>query len=155
MNTDMSPQEVVDLTRRDFLATGTTGLGTLALASLLQKDGLLAPSAHAAPRTDPLAPKRTHFTPKAKNCILIYFEGAPSHVDLFDPKPKLNEMDGEALPESMLEKVRYAAWHSVLWCRWHRYRQVPTTACHRSMNEPVPVPGIRQSASCADHLSWN
>ena len=84
MNTEMSPQEVVDLTRRDFLATGTTGLGTLALASLLQKDGLLAPSANAAPRTDPLAPKRTHFPPKAKNCILIYFE-------LHDEKPTLKE----------------------------------------------------------------
>ncbi|MBI3881467.1 MAG: DUF1501 domain-containing protein [Verrucomicrobia bacterium] len=100
----MSPQEIVNLTRRDFLAN--TGLGTLAFASLLAQDGYLAQGATL--RNDPLAPKAPHFTPKAKNCILIYFEGAPSHIDLFDPKPKLNEMDGQKLPDSMLEKVRFA-----------------------------------------------
>ena len=107
-NTELSPQEVIDITRRDFLATGTTGLGTLALASMLQKDGLIASTAHASMRNDPLAPKQSHFRAKAKNCILIYFEGAPSHIDLFDPKPKLQEMDGQKLPDSMLEKVRFA-----------------------------------------------
>jgi uncharacterized protein (DUF1501 family) len=106
MNPNLSPQETIDLTRRDFLAT--TGMGTLALANLLLKDGLIAPGAMAAGRSDPLAPRQPHFAPKAKNCILIYFEGAPSHVDLFDPKPKLNEMDGKALPQDMLEKVRFA-----------------------------------------------
>src|SRR5439155_1400945 len=65
--------------------------------------------AQAAPiQTDPLSPKAPHFRPKAKNCILIYFEGAPSHIDLFDPKPKLNELDGQKLPDLMLEKVRFA-----------------------------------------------
>ncbi|MBG89189.1 MAG: sulfatase [Verrucomicrobiales bacterium] len=106
MNPELSPRETIDLTRRDFFAT--TGLGTIALADLLSRDGLIAPSAQAGRRNDPLAPKQPHFTPKAKNCILIYFEGAPSHVDLFDPKPKLNEMDGKPLPEDMLEKVRFA-----------------------------------------------
>ncbi|MFT4687874.1 MAG: hypothetical protein ACI9OD_000064 [Limisphaerales bacterium] len=106
MNPNISPQETIDLTRRDFLAT--TGMGTLALANLLLKDGLIAPGAMAAGRSDPLAPRQPHLPPKAKNCILIYFEGAPSHVDLFDPKPKLNEMDGKALPDEMLEKVRFA-----------------------------------------------
>ena len=97
---DLSPSEVVNLTRRDFLAG--TGMSTLALASLLAEQG------YAAPTADPLAARASHFTPRAKNCILIYFEGAPSHIDLFDPKPKLNELHGQKLPDSMLEKVRFA-----------------------------------------------
>ena len=72
------------------------------LASLLAEQG------YAAPTADPLAARASHFTPRAKNCILIYFEGAPSHIDLFDPKPKLNELHGQKLPDSMLEKVRFA-----------------------------------------------
>ena len=39
--------------------------------------------------------------PKAKACICIYLEGAPSQIDLSDPKPKLNELNGQKLPESM------------------------------------------------------
>ena len=97
---EMSPSDVVNLTRRDFLAS--TGMGTLALASLLTEKGYALPSA------DPLAPRAPHFTPRAKNCILIYFEGAPSHIDLYDPKPKLNAMAGQKLPDDMLEKVRFA-----------------------------------------------
>jgi hypothetical protein len=101
---EMSPEEIVQITRRDFLAS--TGMGTLALASLLAEGGYLAKAAPA--KKDPLTPRAPHFTPKAKSCILIYFEGAPSQLDLFDPKPKLIEMDGQKLPDSMLEKVRFA-----------------------------------------------
>jgi hypothetical protein len=89
--------------RRNFLATSANGIGAAALASLLQEDGLLA-----APAADPLAPRKPHFAAKAKACICIYLEGAPSQIDLFDPKPKLNELNGQKLPDSMTEKVRFA-----------------------------------------------
>jgi hypothetical protein len=102
----MSPEEIVKLTRRDFLATTASGLGGLALASLFQADGLLA--GEASPGAGPQAPRAPHFAPKAKNCIFIFMEGAPSQMDLFDPKPKLNELNGQKLPDSMLEKVRFA-----------------------------------------------
>ena len=46
--------------------------------------------------------------PKAKNCICIYLEGAPSQLDLWDPKPKLNELHGQKLPESLTKNVRFA-----------------------------------------------
>ncbi len=49
-----------------------------------------------------------HFEPKAKACICIFLEGGPSQIDLFDPKPKLNELDGQALPESFTKEVRFA-----------------------------------------------
>jgi uncharacterized protein (DUF1501 family) len=84
------------------LATSASGLGGLALASLLRDDGLLA----AEGSTGVL--KAPHFAPKAKNCIFFFMEGAPSQLDLFDPKPKLNELHGQKLPESLTKEVRFA-----------------------------------------------
>src|SRR5262245_4146810 len=103
----MSPEEIVKLTRRDFLATSASGLGTLALASLFKADGLLGAESRGTGAAS-LAPTGPHFAPKAKSCIFIYMEGAPSQMDLFDPKPGLNELNGQKLPDSMLEKVRFA-----------------------------------------------
>src|SRR6185503_4724366 len=94
--------QAVQITRRDFLATSASGLGTLALASLFARDGLLA-SAQAG--TGPMAMRAPHFAPKARACIFLYMEGAPSQMDLFDPKPKLLELDGQKLPESMTKSV--------------------------------------------------
>ncbi len=94
--------------RRSFLANTANGAGMLALASLLRDDGLLANDATGNAAVDPLAPRPAHFAPRAKACIYIYLEGAPSQIDLFDPKPKLNELDGQALPESMTKNVRFA-----------------------------------------------
>src|SRR5262245_7616899 len=99
-----SPSEIIQLTRRDFLTTSASGIGLLALASVLGEEGLLAVE---DPR-DPLAPRQPHFAPKAKSCIFIFMEGAPSQMDLFDPKPKLNELDGQKLPESLTKEVRFA-----------------------------------------------
>src|SRR5437660_11522245 len=92
--------------RRDFLTSTASGIGMLALASLLKHDGLLAAESSAA--SNPLTPRAPHFAPKAKNCICIYLEGAPSQLDLFDPKPKLNELHGQKLPESLTKNVRFA-----------------------------------------------
>ena len=101
---DIDIQAELELTRRSFLNTAASGVGGVALASLLQQDGLLA--APAAP--NPLAPKSPHFPGKAKNCIFFFMAGAPSQIDLFDPKPKLNELHGQVLPESMTKNVRFA-----------------------------------------------
>src|SRR4051812_37474478 len=95
--------EHVQQSRRNFLATSASGIGLVALASLLKEQGVLA-----ADPANPLAPKPPHFAPKAKACICIYLEGAPSQLDLFDPKPKLNELHGQKLPESLVRNVRFA-----------------------------------------------
>jgi hypothetical protein len=92
--------------RRDFFTRGFAGLGGLSLASLLANDGLLA--SDTAGQANPLAPKPPHYAPKAKACIFIFLAGAPSHVDLYDPKPLLNERHGQPLPKSMTEQVRFA-----------------------------------------------
>lgn len=77
-------------TRRDMLQHCGAGFGTLALTSLLQQSvrgdqgGLPAP----------------HHAPTAKSIIFLFMEGGPSQIDLFDPKPLLNELAGQPLPKS-------------------------------------------------------
>lgn len=97
-------------TRRYFLGNAGYGIGAAAAASLLMRDGLASEATSDAPSdfVNPLAPKAPHFAPKAKHCIFIFLEGAPSQIDLYDPKPKLNELDGQPLPESMTKNVRFA-----------------------------------------------
>jgi uncharacterized protein (DUF1501 family) len=58
--------------------------------------------------TDPLAPKQPHFTPKAKNVIFLFMAGAPSHLEMFDHKPKLAEFDGTLPPPELLKGYRAA-----------------------------------------------
>lgn len=100
----MNSQQVEQMIRRRFFTSAASGLGGLAVASLLQKDGLLA----AEDSANPLAPKAPHFPPKAKSVIFILLAGAPSHVDLYDPKPILQDRNGQSLPKSLTDKVRFA-----------------------------------------------
>ena len=86
--------------RRAFLRDTAGGLGTIALANLFAGDGLAA--------ADPLAPKAPHFAPKAKNVIFLFMEGAPSQIDLLDPKPELKKWHGKPLPESMTSQLKLA-----------------------------------------------
>ncbi len=104
-------------TRRHFLTSSASGLGGLALASLLARDGAGAerarPDSHGQGKLNladynPLAVRQPHFAPKAKACIFLFQAGAPSQLDMFDPKPKLNELHGEPLPDSMTQNVRFA-----------------------------------------------
>ncbi|MEP7367579.1 MAG: DUF1501 domain-containing protein [Acidobacteriota bacterium] len=81
-------------TRRTFMSRLGTGLSGIALSSMLAEDAM------GAARRDPMEPREPHFKPKAKSVIWLFMEGGPSHVDLFDPKPKLNELDGQPMPSS-------------------------------------------------------
>ena len=89
--------------RRDFLDRTLYGLGLGALAHLLEVEGRAAAGA-----AGPLAPRRPHFAPRAKNMIFLFQAGAPSQIDLFDPKPKLREWDGKPLPESLAADLNLA-----------------------------------------------
>ena len=93
-------------TRREFLNTTASGLGMAALGSMLTADNLINAASvdDAAMSVNPLAPRPSHFDPKAKACIFIFMAGAPSHIDLFDPKPVLRERHGQPLPESFWRK---------------------------------------------------
>ena len=87
-------------TRREALYTGTMGVGSVALAWLLNRDRLLAEPAKPdlEPKHFDLKTKAPHFAPKAKAMISLFMQGGPSHVDLLDPKPKLTELDGKPFP---------------------------------------------------------
>src|SRR5882757_9974525 len=88
-------------TRREFLRRAGGGFGILALSSMLDSAGLLAPKISAAGNaTNPLAPKAPHFPSRARSVIFLFMSGGPSHVDLFDPKPELIRLAGQPIPES-------------------------------------------------------
>ncbi len=90
--------------RRWFLKDCGLGLGSVALASLLGKGTSSAASVFANPH----APRPPHFPAKAKNVIFLFMGGAPSHLDLFDNKPVLREMDGKTPPAELLKGYRSA-----------------------------------------------
>ena len=99
----MKRQVNLQSARRDFLATSACGIGGVALSSLLLEDGLLG-----AEFSNPMAPRKPHFDAKAKACINIFMAGAPSQIDLFDPKPVLAKRHGQKLPKEILDKARFA-----------------------------------------------
>ncbi len=83
--------------RRDFLKKAGAGFGMMGLAGLLQDDGLLAGGIESAGTLDPMTPRLPHYPAKAKAIIWLFMEGAPSSVDLFDPKPELTKRDGQRI----------------------------------------------------------
>src|ERR1700733_11190877 len=81
----------MSFSRRGFLRQTGAVLCAIAL------DALLAERASAAPG-NPLSPHPGHFPARAKRCVFLYMPGGPSHLDLFDPKPRLNKEHGQPLP---------------------------------------------------------
>jgi Protein of unknown function (DUF1501) len=95
----MTQQELSPLSptpsRRNFLLQTGTGFGALALS------GMMAEQAAADKRTEsPMAPKPTHHPVRAKSVIFLFMEGGPSQIDTFDPKPALNKLAGQQIPDS-------------------------------------------------------
>jgi len=84
--------------RRELLLRGGAGFGALALSGILARDKAFADAGS-------LAPGQAHFAPKAKNVIFLFMEGGPSHIDLFDPKPLLNKLAGQRMPESFKRPI--------------------------------------------------
>jgi hypothetical protein len=93
------------ITRRRFFQQCGTGMGALALASLLDESLLGADSRPAERGGGPLG---THFAPKAKNIIYLFMSGAPSQLDLFDYKPELIQRNGQKTPEELVKNIRLA-----------------------------------------------
>jgi uncharacterized protein (DUF1501 family) len=93
----MNPLEssILSMTRRDFFSRTATGIGSVALASLLGRSLPLA----AAPAARLF--QQPHFAPKAKRVIYLFMHGGPSQLDLFDYKPGLRARHGKDLPESV------------------------------------------------------
>src|SRR6478736_10052378 len=86
-------QFIQTTTRRDMLRASAGGFGHVVLAALAAQSSKAAnrPAAGSLPSPVP------HFPPRARRIIFLFMWGGPSHVDLFDPKPRLNEEDGKQL----------------------------------------------------------
>ncbi|MBI2805240.1 MAG: DUF1501 domain-containing protein [Planctomycetes bacterium] len=97
--------------RRAFLRDSTMGLGSMALASLLN-EGYAQTSPRSrgglAGESNPLRPRPGHFPAKAKAVIFLFMAGGPSHLELFDPKPTLQRLDGQTVPASFTQGRRFA-----------------------------------------------
>jgi hypothetical protein len=92
------------LTRRGWLRSGAAGFGYLALLDLLRAD-------------EPLAPHATHFPARARRVIFLFMKGGPSHVDTFDPKPRLQRDHGQPYPFTR-PRVTFARTGNLLASPW-------------------------------------
>ena len=97
--------------RRDLLKKLACGFGYLALA------GMGSEASAAGQRTNPLAPKPPHFKPKAKRVIFLFMQGGPSHIDTFDPKPRLDADNGKSI-EFNVARTRKVQARTVLKSPW-------------------------------------
>ena len=79
----------------------------MALGSMMDRDGVFAAD-QSSDATHPLAPKPPHFTPRAKSVVFLFMAGGPSQLELFDPKPKLQQLEGQVIPASYVENQRFA-----------------------------------------------
>lgn len=94
--------------RRHFLNGCGVGLGKIAVASLLSQQTSIVRAASDSLDDHSLAAKQPHFPASAKAVIHLFMAGAPSQLELFDEKPLLKELEGQALPDSVLGDQRYA-----------------------------------------------
>ena len=97
---------VREQTRRQFFGNAGLGIGSLGLAHLLS-DGQFASAAVTKPGR-PGVPQTGHFPARAKRVIYLFMAGGPSQLELFDYKPKLQQMDGKVIPSSYVENKRFA-----------------------------------------------
>jgi len=134
------------LSRRGFLTSASSGLGAIALATLLKEDRGRAsnPDLDSTPKTG-----LPHHPPRARNCIFIFLAGGTSQIELFDPKPKLTELTGQRMPESFFQNERFAFVkrdQSAIMGSQFAFRRYGQSGIE--MSELLPGVG-----SCADHLT--
>ena len=96
------------LTRRHFFEQTTFGLGGIALASLLDAHASAQARPAGAASQGPAAADARRFPARAKRVIFLFMAGAPSQLDLFDPKPALTKYDGQDVPAEIIQGERFA-----------------------------------------------
>ena len=109
------------LSRRQWLRQSACGFGNVALLSLLAAE---SSAASAELNGGPLTPRPPHFPATAKRVVFLFMHGGVSHVDSFDPKPKLAELNGKPLPIDK-PKFEFAPTGNLLASPWkfQRYGQ--------------------------------
>jgi hypothetical protein len=121
------------VSRRWFLQDCAVGLGAIAL------NGLLANGAPAKPQAaNPLAPRQPHFPGKAKSVIYLFMAGAPSHLELFDNKPKLGQLDGTLPPPDLIKGYRAAFINPSSKFLGPKFKFARHGACGAELSELLP-----------------
>ncbi|SKB06436.1 Protein of unknown function [Prosthecobacter debontii] len=135
------------LSRREWLHRSAYGIGGIALASLLQREGLLANPALAGgqPQHFDLTPKPAHGFGQAKAMISMFMQGGPSHIDMFEPKPELMKLDGKDFPGEVKYDDAAGASREVMGPQW-KFR--PRGESGIEMSDLVPHMG-----SIADEMT--
>ena len=109
------------VSRRDLLKRTSTGFGAFALSALLQDSSRAGPAPGSPALGASLAERKPHFAPRAKRVIFLFMHGAPSHVDTFDYKPKLERDHGKPLPFDK-PRIQFAKTGNLLKSPW-KFRQ--------------------------------
>ena len=138
--------------RRDFFGHTASGLGGIALAMLMQGDGLLA-DGKSAPRPiiDPLhpyAPREPHFAAKAKRVLVIFCSGACSQIDTFDYKPELIKRHGQPMPGAEGLVTFQGGQGNLTKSPWQFKRR---GECGKMVSELVPMLGGLADEMCFLH----
>jgi hypothetical protein len=132
----MKPR-VLSVTRREFLTRNAMGVGSVALAWLLDQQRLIAtpPSIPRGPQSFDLKPKSPPAPPRARAMISLFMHGGPSHVDLFDPKPELTRRSGEDYPGDITYSFIDRATKKLMGTPWKFARH---GACGMDVSELLP-----------------
>ncbi|MBI83674.1 MAG: sulfatase [Planctomycetaceae bacterium] len=121
-----------DITRRHFFGRAQAGIGSLALASLLNED-------LAATRADnPLPVNLPHFAPRAKRVICLFMLGGPSQIELLDWKSELVARDGQPVPEDLIAGQRFAFITGTPSLAGSRYKFSQHGQCGAEVSELLP-----------------
>src|SRR5262252_593714 len=130
-------------TRREFIQDAFCGFGSIALAGILQQQLLRADDGVI----NPLAPKPAHLNPKATSVIFLFMSGGPSHLETFDPKPLLNQLNGQSRPKEFGEaKYQFISPTAKLFGTKRTFRKYGQSGIEVSDLFP-------QTARCVDDLA--
>ena len=131
----ISSNSLLSSTRRHFFHDCALGIGSLALASLFDDGNARA---EATPLVNPLAPKTTHHTARAKHVIFLFMAGGPSQLELFDYKPKLTALHGKPIPDEFVKGKRFAFMDRKKWCPFI-FRSIYEDGHGDAAPAPVPI----------------
>ena len=148
----MNEEQYLDIhNRREFFRYCAGGIGTLALSQLLDLEGL---SALASEPPNPLAPRTPHYSPKVKNVIFLFMAGAPSQIDLVDPKPEMEKWHGKPVPASMMEDLKDPLIKSTATVMASPRTFRKYGECGMEFSDFLPYTGAVADELCMVHSMW-
>ena len=133
-NNSQQTRRPQDTSRRWFIEQCGVGMGAFALNHLLANAGYAA----SQEANNPLAPRKPHFAPKAKNVIFLFMAGAPSHLEMFDNKPQLAKFDGTLPPPDLLKGYRAAFINPNSQLLGPKFKFAKHGQCGAELSELIP-----------------